>query len=149
MTQTSLSEGGIQGIQVRFRLLISQPAEERFTPDGADVLQIRGTVIDDAHGSKHPQVVVRFGGQRRAELTRWAAVGKQLSVEGQLEVKTWAKDGLGHVALLVTAQNLFPLGQPEDLSRIGVYAVPGQTPTHSRKSKGQRADEVRRALASE
>jgi hypothetical protein len=130
-------------------MLITHAAEQRFDADGADVLQIRGTVVDTA--CKHPQVVVRFGGLRRAELTRWAAVGKHLSVEGKLEVKTWAKDGLGHVALLIDAQNLFPLGseleEGENPERVGVYAVPGQTPSRRRRSKEQRTDEVRRALA--
>jgi len=147
------SEGGLQGIRVQCRIRVSHAAEARFDANGADVLQIRGVVVDE--GRKHPQVVVRFGGLRRAELTRWAAVGKHLSVEGKLEIKTWrTNDGLGHVALLVEAQNLFPLHEPgaevdEDLSRIGVYATPGQTTVRrprGRQSKEQRADELRRAL---
>ena len=97
----SHSDGGFDGIQVQLRMLISHPPEQRFDADGAELMQLRGRVVDLR--TTHPQVVVRFGGQRRAELFRWAKPSKHLMVEGSLEVKTWSAGGRQRVVLLIDA----------------------------------------------
>jgi hypothetical protein len=144
------SEGQLEGIRVQLRLLVSHAPEQRFDTNGTEVLQLRGRVMDAT--SSHPQVVVRFAGQRRSELYRWAAPGKHLSVDGQLEVKTWhASDDHQHVALLIEALNIYPLSEPEpDLRRVGIYALPGHRGASLEPgpslSKAQRAEQLRRAL---
>jgi len=123
VTPSSPSEGAPQGIRGQFRLLIAQPTRQRFDSNGRDVLEVRGTVVDSAH--RHPEVVVRFAGQRQNELYRWAVVGQHLSVDGYLEVKHWLANGQPRVTLLVEAVNIFPLSDPvPDLRRIGIYATP-------------------------
>lgn len=108
-------------------MLVSAPVDQRYDVTGAEVLQIRGTVVDDA--LHHPQVVVRFSGPRRAELYRWAKPGKHLSVDGMLEVKSWMAAGQQHLALLIEAQSLFPLSDADsvvDPSKAGIYAIEGR-----------------------
>ena len=138
-----------EGVRVQLRMRVSHPPEERFDQNGTALLQLRGSVIDGQ--TRHPQVVVRFKGQHRAELYRWAAPDKHLSVDGHLEVKTWASNGVGHVALLIEALNIYPLGELEpDLGKIGVYALPGVSSTSTRRaprrSKTERAETLRREL---
>jgi hypothetical protein len=108
-------------MHISFRLIVAGTPEERFDAAGAEVLQFRGAVVDGS--IRHPPVVVRFRGQRRAELFRWAKPGKHLSVEGLLEVKSWSSaDGKPHLALLVEAANIFPLSDVEvvDHSKVGI-----------------------------
>lgn len=115
---SSPSDGGIHA---SLRLIVAGTPEERFDAAGAEVLQFRGAVVDGS--IRHPPVVVRFRGQRRAELFRWAKAGKHLSVEGLLEVKSWSSaDGKPHLALLVEAANIFPLSDVEvvDHSKVGI-----------------------------
>jgi hypothetical protein len=143
------TDGQPQGIRAQLRLLVSRPPEQRYDASGAEVLQIRGKVVDAER--RHPQVVVRFGGQRRAELYRWAKLGKHLSVDGYLEVKTWLDQSSGRqlVALLVEAVNIVPLGDiADDLSRAGIYAVgrPSEPRPRKRLSKGERAERLRKEL---
>ena len=72
--------------------------------------------------------MVRFSGQRRAELYRWARGNKHLAVDGYLQVKHWQSGGRPRVALLVEGINISPLDDVDiDLSRAGVYAVRGRT----------------------
>jgi hypothetical protein len=130
-------------------MIISAEAEQRFDANGAEVLQLRGAVVDDA--VHHPPLVVRFRGQRRAELYRWAKANKHLSVEGSLEVKTWSgRDGRQHIALLVEAANIFPLSDAEP-AKAGIYstAVTGggsSAPVRPRSTKAQQMDMLRNML---
>lgn len=113
------------GLQVELRLIISRDAERRFDADGNDVLQLRGSVVD-AH-IKHPECIVRFRGQQRAQVERWARPGQHLVVVGFLEVKTWPINGRTAVALLVEARDIHPLTPAEpDNSRAGVRGQPGR-----------------------
>jgi hypothetical protein len=144
---TSASDGGIHA---QLRLIISGIPEERFDASGAEVLQLRGAVVDGA--VSHPPAVVRFRGQRRAELFRWAKAGKHLSVEGMLEVKSWSAGGKQHLALLVEAANIYPLSDVEviDPSRAGVYGNVERAQAGAgrpkRASKAESAEIMRRAL---
>jgi hypothetical protein len=137
----------VDGIRVNLRMIISADAEQRFDTSGVEVLQLRGAVVDDA--VRHPPLVVRFRGQRRAELYRWAKAKKHLSVEGSLEVKTWTgRDGHQHTALLVEATNIFPLSDVEP-SKVGVYSTASQassTPVRPRSTKAQQMDMLRKML---
>lgn len=120
-----MADDGQEGIRVQLRLLIGGPPEQRFDVHGSEVLQIRGHVVDGRQA--HPEVVVRFSGQRRAELYRWAKLNAHLAVDGFLQVKHWQHHGTPRVALLVEAINLSPLDAVEvDLSRAGIYAVRGR-----------------------
>ena len=116
-----------EGIRVQVRVLTTGAPQQRFDVHGNEVLQLRGRVVDTS--KRHPECVVRFSGQQRAELYRWAKVGKprHLSVDGYLEVKTWESAGESYVALLIEALNIFPLGDIQEPSRIGVYAMRGRT----------------------
>jgi hypothetical protein len=127
-------------------MIISADAEQRFDANGAEVLQLRGAVVDDV--VHHPPVVVRFRGQRRAELYRWAKPNKHLSVEGSLEVKTWSRNGRQHTALLVEATNIFPLSDAEP-ARAGIYSTAVEapkTPVRPRSTKAQQMDMLRRLV---
>lgn len=128
-------------------MIISADAEQRFDANGAEVLQLRGAVVDDV--VRHPPLVVRFRGQRRAELYRWAKANKHLSVEGSLEVKTWSgRDGRQHIALLVEAANIFPLTDAEP-ARAGVYTTASagsSAPVRPRSTKAQQMDMLRRLV---
>ena len=120
------------GLHVELRLIVSRDAEQRFDADGTEVLQLRGKVVD-AH-VKHPECVVRFRGQQRVQLARWARPGQHLVVTGRLEVKTWPVNGKTGVALLVEAHDIHPLTPAEpDNSRAGVRGQPG-TPAPARVS---------------
>lgn len=135
------------GLRVNLRMLLSAGAEQRFDSSGAEVLQLRGSVVDDS--VRHPPLVVRFRGQRRAELYRWAKPNKHLSVEGSLEVKTWAsRDGRQRVALLVEAANIFPLTDTEP-TKLGIYATAAASgaPPARRQTRQQQTDMLRRMLA--
>lgn len=141
------------GLQVNLRILLSAGADQRFDADGHEILQLRGTVVDD--NIHHPPVVVRFRGQRQAELYRWAKPYKHLSVEGNLEVKTWSgRDGRQQVALLVEATNIFPLSDAEP-AKLGIYATPqtrSSKPVSPRTAAGldtrkQQIDMLRNMLA--
>jgi hypothetical protein len=147
------SEDGQDGIRVQLRLLIGEPPEQRFDVVGNEVLQLRGHVVDS--WLAHPEVVVRFSGQRRAELYRWASLNKHLAVDGYLQVKHWQHNGRPRVALLVEAINISPLNdveldQDHDLSRAGIYAVRGRTGAIAAKappvSKEARAKKARELL---
>ena len=119
------SDQGQEGLRVQLRLLVDGEPEQRFDVHGNEILQVRGHVIDS--NRKHPQVVVRFSGQRRAELCRWAKPNKHLGVDGFLEVKHWLNAGTPRVALLIEALALFPLDDVDlDLSKAGIYAIRGR-----------------------
>jgi len=137
----------VDGLRVTFRMIIKSEAEQRFDTNGVEVLQLRGAVVDDV--VRHPPLVVRFRGQRRAELYRWAKPNKHLSVEGSLEVKTWTgRDGRQHTALLVEATNIFPLSDAEP-SQAGVYSTASQgpsTPVRPRSTRAQQMDMLRKML---
>ena len=118
-------DDGQEGIRVQLRLLIEAPPEQRFDVHGTEVLQIRGHVVDGRQA--HPEVIVRFSGQRRAELYRWCKPDAHLHVDGFLQVKHWLHQGRPRVALLVEAINLSPLDDVDvDRSRAGIYAVRGR-----------------------
>lgn len=138
----------MDGLQVTLRMIISADADQRYDADGREVLQLRGAVVDDA--IRHPPLVVRFRGQRRAELFRWAKQGKHLSVEGSLEVKTWSRDGHQHTALLVEATNIFPLTDTDvEPSRVGIYTTNREAsskPVRPRAAKAQQMDMLRKML---
>jgi hypothetical protein len=120
------SDDGQEGIRVQLRLLVEGLPEQRFDVHGNEILQLRGHVVDGS--AAHPEVVVRFSGQRRAELYRWCRANKHLSVDGFLQIKHWSSQGRPRVALLVEAINVFPLDDVDvDLSRAGIYAVRGRT----------------------
>lgn len=143
------SEDGQDGIRVQLRLLIGGPPEQRFDVHGNEVLQLRGHVVDGRQA--HPEVVVRFSGQRRAELYRWARGNKHLAVDGYLQVKHWQDNGRPRVVLLVEAINMSPLDDVEiDLSRAGIYAERGRTGTIAARapaaSKEARAKKARDLL---
>jgi hypothetical protein len=137
----------VDGLRVTLRMIISADAEQRFDANGVEVLQLRGAVVDDV--IHHPPLVVRFRGQRRAELYRWAKANKHLTVEGSLEVKTWSgRDGRQHIALLVEAANIFPLSDAEP-AKAGIYstALAGpSTPVRPRSTKAQQMDMLRRMM---
>lgn len=125
---TSPSDAVLDGIRVQLRMLISHEPEQRFDPNGAELLQVRGQVLDRMPGT-YPDLVVRFGGQRRNELYKWARQGKHLSVDGFLVIKHWSSNGRSRVALLIDAQNIFPLDDLEpDPSKAGIYNARGRTP---------------------
>lgn len=116
----SRSEPVQGGIRVQLRLIVSHPPEQRFDALGAELLQIRGKVVDELHD--HPEVAVRFSGQRRGDLYRWAKPGKHLGVDGFLEVKVWQPNGRPRLALLVDAVSIFPLlDLANDLSKAGLF----------------------------
>ena len=137
----------VEGLRVTLRMIISADAEQRFDANGVEVLQLRGAVVDDV--VRHPPLVVRFRGQRRAELYRWAKPKKHLSVEGSLEVKTWSgRNGRQHIALLVEAVNIFPLSDAEP-SKVGVYSTASAAsgaPVRPRSTKAQQMDMLRKML---
>lgn len=142
-------DDGQEGIRVQLRLLIEGPPEQRFDVHGSEVLQLRGHVVDGSVA--HPEVVVRFSGQRRAELYRWCKADKHLCVDGFLQVKHWLHQGRPRVALLVEAINLSPLDDVDvDLSRAGIYAVRGRTgaiaPQAAPANKEARAKKARELL---
>ena len=147
----SPSDAALDGIRVQVRMLISHPPEQRFDPNGAELLQVRGRVLDRAPAA-YPELVVRFGGQRRNELYKWAKHGKHLLVDGFLQVKHWSDNGRSRVALLIDAQNLHPLGDLEqDLSKVGIYNAKGRTPEGAASKpapvgKAARADKMRELL---
>jgi hypothetical protein len=136
-------------------MVSSAEPEQRFDVDGREVLQVRGRIVDSS--KQHPQVVVRFGGQRRAELYRWARAGlrKHLAVDGYLEVKVWTgSNGKQRVALLIDALNISPLNEPaQDLSKAGIYANgrSNSAAVSSRPAgtKAERAAQVRRLMESD
>jgi hypothetical protein len=148
MTTISPSDEGQQGIRVQLRMLIGAPPDQRFDMDGNEILQIRGHVIDSSKA--HPELVVRFAGQQRAELYRWAQPNKHLGVDGFLEVKHWlAAGGKPRVALLVEAVSIFPLEDVDiEPSRAGIYAVRGRTgaPIAPQTTKQGRVEQMRRLL---
>lgn len=115
------------GIRVEFRMIVTHEAEQRFDQNGVELLQIRGSVVDTRR--LHPEVVVRFAGQQRAQLQRWCKPGKHLSVIGRLEIWSWtAPAGKPRTALLVEASDIHPLNPDEvNHSREGVYAALGRT----------------------
>ena len=137
-----------EGIRVQLRMLVSALPAVRYDVNGNEILQVRGHVIDASKA--HPELVVRFSGQRRAELYRWAKPDKHLGVDGFLEIKQWMSVGKSRVALLVEAVSVFPLGDIEpDLSRVGIYAVRGRVGApveQPRTSKEDRAAQMRRLL---
>jgi hypothetical protein len=145
------ADAALDGIRVQCRMLISHPPEQRFDSNGAELLQVRGQVLDRLPGT-YPELVVRFGGQRRNELYKWARHGKHLGVDGFLQVKHWTSNGRPRVALLIDAQNLFPLGDLEqDLSKAGIYNAKGRTPAGATSApapttKASRADKMRELL---
>lgn len=142
------ADDGQDGIRVQLRLLIGGPPEQRFDVYGNEVLQLRGQVVDGRQA--HPEVVVRFDGQRRAELYRWARLNKHLAIDGFLQVKHWQHQGRPRVALLVEAINVTPLDDVEvDLSRAGIYATRGRTgalaapaPPVSKEARAKKAREL-------
>ena len=147
----SPSDAALDGIRVQVRMLISHPPEQRFDPNGAELLQVRGRVLDRAPAA-YPELVVRFGGQRRNELYKWAKHGKHLLVDGFLQVKHWQSDGRSRVALLIDAQDIFALGDLEqDLSKVGIHNAKGRTPEGAGSKptpvdKATRADKMRELL---
>jgi len=145
----SLSDNGQEGIRVQLRLLIEGSPEQRFDVHGNEVLQVRGHVVDGS--TVHPEVVVRFSGQRRAELHRWCTVHRHLYVDGFVQVKHWLHQGRPRVALLVEATTLSPLDDAVvDQSRAGIYAVRGRSGAIAAKappsSKEERARKARELL---
>jgi hypothetical protein len=134
------ADDGQEGIRVQLRLLIEGLPEQRFDVHGNEVLQLRGHVVDGSVA--HPEVVVRFSGQRRAELYRWCRANKHLSVDGFLQVKHWLSQGRPRVALLVEAINISPLDDVDvDRSRAGIYAVRGRTGAIAAKAAPANRDE--------
>jgi len=108
-------------------MTVTHAPDARFDVDGNELLQIRGKVVDSRRAQ--PAMVVRYAGQHQAQLARWCAVGKHLSVIGLLEVKTWA-EGTGGVrtAYLVEASDVLPLNPDEtNHSQAGVHAALGRT----------------------
>src|SRR5947209_3252980 len=96
-----------EGIRVEFRMTVSHAPETRFDVDGNELLQVRGRAMDSRRA--HPEVVVRYAGQHQAQLARWCAPGKHMSVIGLLEVKTWTNGSRPGLALLVEASDVLPL----------------------------------------
>jgi hypothetical protein len=149
MTASSPSDEGLEGIRVQLRMLVAAEPEQRFDVHGSEVLQLRGYVIDARRA--HPGIVVRFSGQRRAELYRWAKPDKHLGVDGFLEIKHWMHAGKPRVTLLVEAVSIFPLGEVDiEPSRSGIYAVRGRTGVIAAKAppanKEERAKKARELL---
>ena|SRR5215469_15588546 len=119
--------GGLDGIRVELRMTVSHAPESRFDVDGNELLQVRGRAVDSQR--QQPEIVVRYAGQHQAQLARWCAPGKHLSVVGLLELKVWAA-GSGGVrkAFLVEASDIHPLNPDEsNLSQAGVHAALGRT----------------------
>lgn len=139
----------MDGLRVEFRLIVSHAPEQRFDANGVELLQFRGKVADMRQ--RHPEAVVRFSGRQRDQLYRWCAVGKHMSVVGQLEVKTYtANDGVLRIILLIEASDIHPLNPDEvDHAREGVYAALGRTARVApplRTTRQQREASVRRML---
>lgn len=128
-------------------MLVAVEPDQRFDAHGNEILQLRGYVVDSTRA--HPGLVVRFSGQRRAELYRWAKPNKHLGVDGFLEVKHWLAAGNPRVTLLVEAVSIFPLGDVEiEPSKSGIYAVRGRTgaPVASPTTKQERVEQMRQLL---
>jgi hypothetical protein len=132
-------------------MLVSHEPEQRFDQNGVELLQVRGRVVDDR--LTHPEVVIRFAGQHRAQLARWATPGKHLVVIGQLEVKSHtASNGAVRMFLLVEASDIHPLNPDEvNHAREGVYAALGRTAQVDGKprkmTRAERAETMRRMVA--
>lgn len=147
------ADAALDGIRVSFRMLISHPPEQRFDPTGAELLQVRGSVLDRGVGAAtaYPEVVVRFGGPRRQELFKWARHGKHLSVDGfLLEIRALIN---GRMAMLIDAQNIFPLpelnqAEDNDPTKLGVYATHRTRGSAAAAPRGKaaRADKMRELL---
>lgn len=148
MTANSPSDEGQEGIRVQLRMLVAAEPDQRFDQHGNEILQLRGYVIDSSKA--HPGLVVRFSGQRRAELYRWAKPNKHLGVDGFLDVKHWLDKGKPRVTLLVEAVSIFPLGDVDiEPSKSGIYAVRGRTGAPvavPRATKEERVEQMRRLM---
>lgn len=148
---TSPSDAALNGMRVFFRMNITHPPEQRFDAHGGEVLQLRGQVLDRT-AEEYPEIVVRFSGPRRAELWKWAKHGSHLSVDGfLLEVKAWQTSTGQRMAMLVDAQNIFPLSdlqQDLDLGKIGVYSERRSRAGAARapRNKADQADRMRTLL---
>ena len=134
---------------MQLRLLVDRTPEQRYDQHGVEVLELHGHVVDSKHA--HPLTVVRFSGQRRVELYRWAKPGKHLAIDGYLQVKHFRTRGVPRVALLIEGININPLDDVEvDLSRAGIYAVRGRVgkvaPRAAPMSKAERAEKARTLL---
>ena len=121
-------------------MIVTHEPEQRFDEHGAELLQVRGTVVDSAR--RHPMVVVRFDGKQRAELFHWAKPGKHLAVEGYLKVESWTTvDSKIRIAYLVEARDIFPLNPDErDLSRVGITTR--ESPGRARRAPARDDDRV-------
>jgi hypothetical protein len=134
-----------EGLRVEFRMTVSHAPEQRFDVDGNELLQIRGRVVDSRR--RQPEVVVRYAGQHQAQLARWCAPGKHLSVVGLLEVKTWTNGSQPCLALLVEASDVHPLNPDEpNHTQAGVHAALGRT-SKVAPVAGPGKSDLRRALA--
>jgi len=107
-------------------MTVSHAPEARFDVNGNELLQIRGRVVDAR--VTQPEVVIRYAGQHQAQLARWCAPGKHMSVVGLLELKTWTTSNGVQAAYLVEASDVHPLNPDVvDHSQAGVHAALGRT----------------------
>jgi len=146
-----------EGIRAQTRLIVTHAPTQRFDQHGAELLQVRGTVVDASR--RHPMVVVRFAGKHQADLYRWASPGKHLAVDGYLRVESWTTaDNRTGLALLIEARDIFPLNDPDTSpSRLGITSRPSTHTARRAPTNGSdvveaptgadRADMLRRMLA--
>lgn len=91
--------------------------ELRYTPSGTSTSTV--TVAVDRLPNKDGEVIADFircvvWGKSAENLARYMSKGRQIAVEGRLQVRSWEKDGSRHWATEVIAERVQYLGSKSD-----------------------------------
>lgn len=103
--------------------------ELRYTPSGTPTSTVNVAV--DRLPNKDGEVIADFircvvWGKNAENLARYMSKGRQIAVEGRLQVRSWEKDGSRHWATEVIAERVQYLGSKSDGSGAPAndYAAP-------------------------
>ena len=105
-------DGGIMNKVILIGRLTADP-ELRYTPSGTPTSTV--TVAVDRLPNKDGEVIADFircvvWGKSAENLAKYMSKGRQIAVEGRLQVRSWEKDGSRHWATEVIAERVQYLG---------------------------------------
>lgn len=109
--------------------------ELKYTPSGTEVSTV--TVAVDRMPNKDGEVITDFircvvWGKSAENLAKYMTKGRQIAIEGRLQVRSWEKDGSRRWATEVVAERVQYLGgKPAEASQSENTAGPAAQPTYA------------------